>query len=97
MTSSERGAVASAGASQTRNDALEHGACGGASLLRNGGVSRPDGFGRWPLDTDFVGWGGLVEVVMAGVGEEQNETSVFDEDCDGSVAAVLASSYKEGG
>lgn len=97
MRSSDRGVAASAGASQTRNDALERGACGGASLLRNGGVLRPDGFGRRPLDTDFVGWGGLVEVVMVDVGEEQNETSVCDEDCDGSVAGVLASSCKGGG
>lgn len=67
--------VVTDGASQQKNDGLGPGA---ASLLKSGEaeVSIPVGFGRFPRQTDIVGWGGLLAVVMAGVAVGLNETDV---------------------
>lgn len=86
------GIAATGAASQLRNDGPGLGASDGAFLLRNGGVGvlHPDDFGRCPLRTDLVGWGGLSAGVMAGVGEGQNGTTVCGDDSGVPAAAAAA-------
>lgn len=90
------GIVVTGGASRQKNDGL---GLGGASLLKNGGAgfSSPDGFGRFPQQTDIVGWGGMLAVVMAGVEVGLNETDVGGDDSGESVAAAFGASCTEDG
>lgn len=82
------------------NGELGLGASGGASQQTSGGLgfSGLDGFGRCPLHTGLVGWGGMWSGVMADVEAGQNETAAYDGGGSGGPAAVvLGASCKEDG
>lgn len=94
------GTAATDGAFHWMNGEQGLGASGGASRQTSGGpgFSGLDGFGRCPLHTGLVGWGGMWFGVMVDVEAGQNETAAYDGGGSGGPAAVvLGASYKEDG